>query len=70
MCTKFQPKRIVEATLRKAHVDRHLAALKAFNSYARARFLSLDAATRGLALARSNTPANADPILRCAWIIS
>src|SRR5208337_2303882 len=67
---EIEPERIVEAAFWQAHVDRHLAALKAFDRHARACLLPLHAAPSGLALAATDTPAHTNAVLRCAWVIS
>src|SRR5512133_2591760 len=48
---EVEPEDIVEAALRQAPMDRHLAALEALDAHAGARGLALAAATGGLALA-------------------
>src|SRR5258707_13085264 len=47
---EFEPENIVEAALRQAPVDRHLAAFEAFDAHAGTRGLALAAATGGPAL--------------------
>ena len=62
--------RIVEAALRQAHVQRHLAAFEALDGNARTALLTLLAAAAGLALARADAPADADPALACAVVVA
>jgi hypothetical protein len=50
---------VVEATLRQTAVDRHLAAFVALDGNARTGLLALDAASAGLALAGTDTAADA-----------
>src|SRR5690606_4251527 len=52
--------RHIEAALRHAHVERHLAALEAVDGNAGASRLALAAATTGLADARADTTADTD----------
>src|SRR5690606_19120482 len=59
----FRCKDVVEAALRQATIDRHLAALEAVDGNAGARLLALDAATTGLALAGTDTATDADTVL-------
>src|SRR3546814_4799718 len=59
---------IVEAALRQAHVERHLATLEAVDADARTRLRALLAATGGLALAGTDTTAHAHPALAGAGI--
>src|SRR5262249_32157354 len=61
--------RLVEATLRQAPIDRHLATLKARLRATLACRLALAAATGGLAKARADTAADALAVLPRAWII-
>src|SRR6266404_5504873 len=66
---EFEPENIVEAALRQAPVDRHLAALEAFDAHAGTRGLALAAAAGGLALARTNAAADAHALLARAGIV-
>jgi hypothetical protein len=59
---EFLAVRLVEAALRQALVERHLAALEGVDRDARAGLLALDAAAAGLADARAR--AAADPLAR------
>src|SRR5690606_22996540 len=59
----FRCEDVVEATLRQATIDRHLAALEAVDGNAGARLLALDAATTGLALAGTDTATDADTVV-------
>ncbi len=54
---------VVEAALRQAHVEWHLATLEAVDGDARARLGALLAATGGLALARADAAPDAHPAL-------
>ena len=48
---EIEPEDVVEAALRQAAMQRHLAALEALDAHARTRGLALAAAARSLALA-------------------
>src|SRR6478609_6564981 len=61
--------RVVEAALRQAHVERHLAALEALDGNARTALLALLAAAAGLALARADAASDADAALAGAGIV-
>src|SRR3546814_17079727 len=54
---------IVEAALRQAHVERHLATIEAVDADARTRLRALLAATGGLALAGPDHTTNEHPTL-------
>src|SRR5581483_248944 len=58
-----------EAALGQTAVERHLAALEAVDADAGAGLLSLDAAARGLALARADAAADAHAALPRAGIV-
>src|SRR5262245_46066506 len=60
---------VVEALLRQAAEQRHLAALEPFDRHAGARGLALAAASAGLALARTDAAADADAALAGARIV-
>src|SRR3954454_11637131 len=60
---ELQPERLVEAALRQAPMQRHLAALEALDAHARTRRLALAAAAAGLADAGADTTADADAVL-------
>jgi hypothetical protein len=62
-------KDIVETTLRDTHVEGHLAAFKSVDRNTGAAGLALLAATRGLALARTDTTAHAHTTMAGAFII-
>src|SRR3546814_10449322 len=59
---------VVEAALRDAHVERHLAALEAVDRDAAARLLALLAAAGGLALTRADTASDAHPAIGRALV--
>src|SRR5690606_6781746 len=61
--------RIVEATLRNSHVQRHLAAFEAIDAHARTGLGALLAAAGGLALARTDTTAHTHAAFPGAGII-
>src|SRR3546814_5877554 len=61
---------VVEAALRDAHVERHLAALEAVDRDAAARLLALLAAAGGLALTRADTASDAHPALAGAIVVT
>jgi hypothetical protein len=60
---------IVEAALWNTHVKWHLAAFKSVDRNTRTAGLTLLAATRGLALARTNTTANAHTAMAGAFVV-
>src|SRR5690606_13478080 len=62
--------RVVEAALRQAHVERHLAALEALDGHARAALLALLAASAGLALAGADAASDAHTALAGARIVT
>src|ERR1700731_3969072 len=66
---KFEPEDIVEAALRQAPMQRHLAAFEALDAHARARGLALAAAARGLALAGADAAADPHALLARAGIV-
>src|SRR6188508_719224 len=61
---------VVEAALRQPHVERHLAAFEALHGDARAALLTLLAATRGLAQARTDAAADASAGLAGTGVIA
>src|SRR6476659_3788981 len=64
-----EPEDIVEAALRQAAMQRHLAALEALDAHARTRGLALAAAARSLALARTDATADAHTLLARAGVV-
>src|SRR5262245_51332436 len=60
----------VEAALRHAHVQRHLAAFEAVDRNATAGLLPLHATPAGLALARADAAAHAHQLLGAARVVS
>src|SRR6185312_9984331 len=62
-------RRVAEAALRQAAMQRHLAAFEALDAHARARGLAFAAAAAGLAHARTNTAADAVAVLAGARIV-
>src|SRR6185312_12210421 len=62
-------RRVAEAALRQAAMQRHLAALEALDAHAGARGLALAAAASGLAHAGANAAADAHAILARAGIV-
>src|ERR1700733_4770672 len=64
----FDPEDVVEAALRQAPMQRHLAALKALDAHARTRGLALAAAARGLSLARADATPDAHPLFAGAGV--
>src|SRR5512147_3252859 len=61
---------VVEAALRDAHVERHLAAFEPGDRHAGTRLGALLAAARGLALARADATADAHAALAGALIVT
>src|SRR5579863_1570907 len=59
----------IEAALGQATMERHLAALEAFDANARTRRLAFAAATRLLALARANAASDPDAVLGGTGIV-
>src|SRR6476660_2031015 len=66
---EFEPENIVEAALRQAPMDRHLAALETLDADAGTGGLALAAAAGGLALARTDAAADAHAFLARAGIV-
>src|SRR5262249_52445273 len=61
---------VLEAALRQAPVERHLAALEAVDGNAGARLLALDATPGGLAGARADAAAEALAVVRRAFVVA
>src|SRR5256884_5112187 len=66
---EVEPEDVVEAALRQAPMQRHLAALEALDAHARTRGLALAAATRSLALAGTDATADAHALLARAGVV-
>src|SRR3954452_8221266 len=66
---EVEPEDVVEAALRQAPMQRHLAALEALDSHARTRGLALAAAARSLALAGTDATADAHAFLARAGVV-
>src|SRR3954447_21388389 len=66
---EVEPEDVVEAALRQAPMQRHLAALEALDAHARTRGLALAAAARSLALARTDATADAHALLARAGVV-
>src|SRR6201996_6880302 len=66
---EVQAEDVVEAALRQAAMQRHLAALEALDAHAGTRGLALAATARSLALARADATADAHPLFARAGVI-
>src|ERR1700761_3552242 len=66
---EFEPEDVVEAALRQAPMQRHLAAFKTLDAHAGTRGLALAAAACLLALARSDATADAHTLFARAGIV-
>src|SRR5581483_4213413 len=65
----FDPEHVVEAALGQTAMQRHLTAFEALDADAGARGLALAAAARLLALARTDTAADAHALLARAGVV-